>query len=102
MSLWSAVKMDFTNVESFSIDQDEESTVQLLIPRVRSPPLNHSANFPPLRTTLAAVFMLGVGSIFLLASFHVFFTDLRRGSGSQGLAMIVLGMLSKFQYRFDE
>jgi hypothetical protein len=98
MSLWSADKADFMNVESFSIDQDEESTVQLLIPRVRPPSLNPSTNLPPFRTTLAAVFMLGVGSIFLLASFDVFFTDLRRGSGSQGLAMIVLGMLSKFLY----
>ena len=92
--------MDFTNIESFSIDQDEESTIQLLIPRVRTPALHPPPNYPPFRTTLAAAFMLGVGSIFLLASFHVFFTDLRRGSGSQGLAMIVLGLLSKFQNCF--
>ena len=95
MPIWNAVKADLSYIESFSIDQDEESSIQLLLPRVR-PSLPYTpTSFPPLRTTLAAVFMLGVGSVFLVAGVHVLFTDLRGESGSQGLAMIVLGMLSK-------
>lgn len=82
----------------FELDQGSEadegpSFEMLLKHRARLPSLVH---YPPPRTTLAAVGMLVVGSIFLSLGVVTFLTNLMGSKGEdrdRGLAMIVLGSL---------
>jgi hypothetical protein len=51
----------------------------------------------PIKTTIAAFFMLICGSLFLIFGTYVYVADVRTGS-DRGLAMLALGILSKYIY----
>ena len=60
--------------------QDEAASRRLLYPRIRVQVLPATANMPPPKTTLAALFMLVGGTTFLLSGIYVYFADMLAGS----------------------
>ena len=94
--------MDDTNASAedqfdvFSIEYDEESSSRPLLPRVQLAIIEPLSRLPPLRTTLAALFLLAGGVLSLLSGTYIFFSDMDHEGSSRGLEIILLGMLSKF------
>lgn len=64
-------------------------------PRVRRPLI---AQYPPLKTTIAAVVLLLGGIIFLSLGLSIMFSSLISHGKDRGLAMVILGGLSKFEF----
>jgi hypothetical protein len=81
------------SVQDYSIPQ---SSRRLLDKRIR---ISSAVRPPPPKTTVAALFMLVAGSIFLCSGLYIYFADLRAKS-DRGLAMVVLGLLSKHTLRY--
>lgn len=66
---------------------------ELLTPRQRAPLINR---YPPPKTTMCGFFLFIGGLFFLCFGFSVLFTHIMKHGQDRGIAMIVLGGLSKF------